>query len=322
MIEIARNTNLGDTSPFGPSLIQIATDGPGPALIMAWTGSDGAGTLNSSYSNTGGHTWEKTVIHGETSVAGPSLTRHNDSVFVAWSGTNPAHNLNVMTSSDHGKHWGNGPGRMTALHRNAKYTLSGRSMHAPSLLSYGGQLLLVWTDLDHSVRLARSEDDGRTWTTFVLPNESLAGPCLAGYSAGAGFRHLFIGFAGLDGRLNLRSCEGFGFDALASGGAATPLDDWSTEGPSLAVLNEGQGKDIFLAMTYSGRDIDRKIYTTYSLQGLSPFGNRQRSDDSAIGTPATFTFREFPAQNDELVCAWAGTDGEGHLSLSPASRLF
>ncbi len=42
---------LPETSNVGSALVPVATNGPGPAFLMAWTGTDGQAKLNSSYSN-------------------------------------------------------------------------------------------------------------------------------------------------------------------------------------------------------------------------------------------------------------------------------
>lgn len=324
---IATFKGMPDTSNFGPSIVRVATDGPAAGLVMAWTGNDEAGTLNSSYSNTGGTTWRKTIVHGETSVAGPALAEHDGNVFMAWAGTNPAHNLNVMSSIDNGGHWGRLEGPLAPLpgkRRPWKHPLPNESSDfAPALIWYGGQLVLAWTDRGGTVCLARSSDEGRTWSKVTLPEQSIAGPSLAAYSSGAGFSWLFIGFTGTDHRLKVRWIEGSAFETFAAPDVQIQtLEDTSAKGPSLAVLDAGQGKDIHLAMAYSGNDPDRKIYVTYSFQGLSPFGNGRKADDSSEGTPAIFTYADFPAQDDELVFAWAGTDGEGHLNICPSSKLF
>jgi hypothetical protein len=323
---IATFKGMPETSRFGPSIVQIATDGPAEGLVMAWTGEDGAGTLNSSYSNTGGTVWNKTIIHNETSVAAPALVQRDGILYMAWAGTNPAHNLNVMSSTDRGAHWGHLDGPLQALPGRArpwKHSIPNEgSDFAPALIWYLGRLVLSWTDRNGTVCLAHSQDEGKTWSKVTLPEQSIAGPSLAAYASGAGFSHLFIAWTGTDHRLNLRSVEGANFDAFAAPNQGSAIADTSAQGPSLAVLNEGEGKDIFLAMAYSSNDGDRKIHVIYSLQGFSPFGNGSTADDSSEGTPAMFTHRDFPAQNDELVFAWAGTDGEGHLNLCPAGKLF
>jgi hypothetical protein len=324
---IATFKNMPDTSQFGPSIVRTSTDGPGPALVMAWTGTDGTGNLNSSYSNTGGTIWKKSVIPHETSVAGPALAERSGELFIAWAGTNPAHNLNVMSSNDKGLSWGPPEGPMQPLpgaKRAWKHTLSDESSDLPpALLRYGQLLVLAWTAQDSTVHLAHSQDNGGSWSKVTLPEHSIAGPALAAYTSGAGFRNLFLAFTGIDHRLYLRWIEGFAFDTFAVPDVQRHvLEDTSTNGPSLAVLNAGQGKDIFLAMAYSGNDPGRNIYVTYSLQGFSPFGNGQKADDSSLGTPAMFTYADFPAQSDEVVFAWAGTDGAGHLNLCPGPKLF
>ena len=321
---IATFKPLPETSHFGSALIPVATDGPGPAFVMAWTGTDGQAKLNSSYSNTGGTTWNKTLVRQtgpsrlgatpsdwESSAAAPALTMHNNKLFLCWTDSDQQR-LQLMSSSDHGRTW-----------HNKRAIAEESSIAAPAIASYEGLLVVAWTGTDGAGTLcvATSDNEGRTWNKVTLPEWSVAGPSLTWYSSDAGFPYLFLGFTGTDHALRVRWCQSLNFAEFSKPGYQIQvLGETSDNGPSLSVLNQGEGKDISLAVAWTGTD-DRQLHVSYSLQGFSPFSPKTTApDDTSGAAPALITYRNFPAENDLLVLTW--TDQNSHLNFGGADKLF
>jgi len=325
---IATYIPLPETSPFAPALVALPEASPAaPAFLMAWTGSDGQHKLNTSRSDTGGTVWNKQLVHEEhrtrrplnpgehweSSSASPALAVHHDVVYLCWAAPSDKR-LWLMSSTDRGSTWSN------------KHPIDEESSDgAPALLSYGDSLVTAWrgTDGAGTLTIATSSDDGATWSKVVLPEWSIAGPSLAQYASGAGFPYLFLAFTGTDHKIRTRSCQGgdfasFGRPVEAAEGQT--LNETSDYGPAIAVLDSGEGKDIFVAIAWTGTG-DQHIHVTYSLQGFSPFGNNSVSRDNVASTsPAMIKFAEFPAEDDKLVLSWA--DQEAHLNFAAADKIM
>lgn len=317
-------TPMPETSPHGPALVVAGSDGPGAGFVLAWAGTDGQTKLNSSYSHTGGATWDKAVVRQghagqvgrqgqqgyESSTAAPALAVHNGTLYLCWVDTDQR--LQLMSSADHGRTW---TGK-----RAVDQESSGA---APAIASYAGRLVVAWTGTDGAgtLNLATSADDGHTWEKVVLPEWSVAGPTLSSYVSGAGFGYLFLGFTGTDHKLRVRFCQSQSFEEFTKPGYQTQvLGETSDDAPALTVLDQGEGKDIFLAIAWTGSG-NRQLNVAYSLQGFSPFGNKATAPDHrGTAAPALVTYRHFPAEPDQLVLAW--TDQDAHLNFSAADKLL
>jgi hypothetical protein len=81
---------LGDTTTERPALV---VRGPNE-VILAWQGV-GNNQLNTIVSTDGGASFGGKFTSGETSLGGPALAATSGSAVVAWTGTDPAHHLNV-----------------------------------------------------------------------------------------------------------------------------------------------------------------------------------------------------------------------------------
>ena len=318
---VAVNKFMPDTSIAGPALIRL---GPGagqfghPELdgqfCMGWTGTDGAGLLNTALSPDGS-VWDKTIIPtGDTSIAAPALAWHGARLFLAWAGTDGAGELNVMASLDGGK----------TFVPESKHTLGETSGEAPALYSYRGRLVLAWTGTDGAgtLNVATSADEGASWQKTVMPERALGGPALTSWTSGAGFSSLFLAWTGTDHRLNVRWCDGA---AVEQFGVANfhkqTLDETSDLGPSLASFEQPQTGDLYVAIAWTGRDVRRRLNRMVSFEGFAPFGFKLTSEESSTAAPAVLTYSNSFGPPDELVFAWTGTDGEGHLNFAPGPAI-
>ena len=320
---IATFTPLPETSHFGSALVPVATDGPGPAFVMAWTGTDGQAKLNSSYSNTGGTTWTKTLVRQsglsingqprppwESSTAAPALAVHHNTLFLCWPDSDQR--LQLMSSHDNGHTW-----------RNKRAIGQESSMAAPAIVSYRGLLVVAWTGTDGAgtLNLATSADDGATWTTIILPEWSIAGPSLTSYTSGAGASYLFLGFTGTDHKLRVRFCQSVNFTEFTQpGNQMQVLDETSDTGPALSVLDQGEGLDIHLAIAWVGTG-SQQLNVADSFEGFSPFGSKRTAPDNTSRTGlGLITHRHFPQDPDLLVLTW--TDQNSHLNFCGDDKLF
>jgi hypothetical protein len=78
------------------------------------------------------HGINKIYTSGETSIEGPPTAFLNGRLYIAWSGVDPQHHLNVMMSSDDGHSFG------------SKYTGGDTSDSGPSLVVHQNRLFIAW----------------------------------------------------------------------------------------------------------------------------------------------------------------------------------
>lgn len=173
-----RETNkvvLGETSIDGPSFwTNVPTGQPGAGgtnTTIAWTGTDAAHHLNTMVLGASG--FGNKQILNETSIARPAVTAepsqmHPPYTFLAWTGTNAAHSLNIICDG--------------CASSRIKLTLWNETSFAgPAVAMLGGKLLLAWTGVDanHSLNvLDISIENGR----FVLGHKDV----LTDFSSNAG----------------------------------------------------------------------------------------------------------------------------------------
>ena len=150
---------LPEMSLWRPAIAFIDTGRGDPyyTILLAWTGTDSAHTLNLEFiSMPGYHVAQKITFWGETSFTAPALASINGDVnsdiFLAWAGTDTAHTLNVIHRSTlppvaQDKHtlWGWSSISRPNLSRDA----------SPSN-PYG--LILSWTGTTNRISFANSTD--------------------------------------------------------------------------------------------------------------------------------------------------------------------
>jgi hypothetical protein len=77
------------------------------------------------------------VTLGDTSGAGPALASFNGRLYLAWTGMDDAHSLNVVSSSD-------------GITFGGKVTLGESSSAGPALTSFKGRLYLAWAGMENA----------------------------------------------------------------------------------------------------------------------------------------------------------------------------
>lgn len=211
-------TITGPTSPFEPALaygryINDEGEETERQVIMCWAetadpmvGSSGLRLryeqlrhYSSPFHNVLPQFTTKSV-DGEVSHRGPALTFFNNIFFLAWTGKDPEHILNIMQSSDGGDTWSN------------KVALNGSSLSAPALVAFKNRIYLAWKSKPREGSYLRimSSTDGITWENETrVAGRAESGPALASLGA-----ILFIAWNGKDNhKLNiLSSQDGIAFD--------------------------------------------------------------------------------------------------------------
>jgi hypothetical protein len=205
-------------SPFGPALaygsyIEDRGEETKTPIIMCWTEAadpiTGSSGLRLRYEqlrhySSAFHTmlpqFTTKAVDGEVSHRGPALTFLNNRFFLAWTGKDAGHRINVMQSFDGGDTWSN------------RVTLDTSSASGPALAVFRNRIYLAWRvkPREGSYLKIMSSGDGIRWQneTKVL-GRAESGPALASLGV-----LLFIVWNGKDDyRLNVRSSQdGFAFE--------------------------------------------------------------------------------------------------------------
>jgi hypothetical protein len=154
---------MGSTNPVGwgnPLQSQTAASQQSPALCacgdtlqIAWTGTDDSHTINFSALDIDGTTiGDIPTVHPKAQAAdhSPALTWLDSTLYVAWTGTDNHHYLNVMWSTNNGQTFSS-PKQITE-----------ESADTPALCVLNGTLWLVWkgTDNGGSLNMAPLQRNG------------------------------------------------------------------------------------------------------------------------------------------------------------------
>jgi hypothetical protein len=278
--QIKEKAVLPELAIGAPALASVGND----RLVVAWTGTDDAHSLNVALSGDGQSFTGKQTL-GDTSITGPALAYGNGRTFLAWAGTDQAHSLNVI-SSPAGQGWGN------------KVTLHDNSPFGPALAFGNGRLFLAWTgsDNNHSLNVMSSAD-GIAWANKVtLGDNSVAAPGLAFLNG-----KLYLLWSGTDGNHSLNIMEST--DGMHFANKVT-LGDSSDAGPALAGTQQFP-----YALFWTGRDNEHHLNVlagpdVHNLRSKVTYG------DTSVAAPAIAAFRE------ALYLGWTGTDQDHHVNVA------
>lgn len=275
------------------------------------------------------------VTLNDTSIDGYAVAFGNGRVYIAWTGTDDRHRLNVMSSTN-GRNFVNkvtlddtsiaGPaltfmnGRLyiswtgtDSRHRlnvmsstdgrnfGNKVTLEERSAHGPALANKGNRLYLAWTGTDsrHRLNILQS-GDGKSWTNKrTLEDNSHYRPALA-----FGDGKLYLGWTGTDSRRKLNVIK---FNVIQSSNQLTlsnkcTLSDTSIDGPTLVYTN---GR---LYIGWSGTDSRHRLNIMFSTNGINYRGKITLSETSPY-TPA------LTSGSGRIFLGWTGTDSRHRLNM-------
>jgi hypothetical protein len=221
------------------------------------------------------------VMLPQQAIEGPALANVNDShLALAWTGTDAAHHLNVVTSQD---------GRLFG----GKVTLPETSPHAPAAAFGNGRLFLAWTDSQRRINVISSTDNVTFSNKVTLTQMSTSAPALT-FANGL----LHLAWTGTDSQhhLNVMSST----DGLTWGSKVT-LAQMSGTGPGLAFANGS------LYLLWVGTDPNLSLNLMTSADGVT-WANKVTLTQSSNAHPALVPW-------EELYVAWTGTDPAHHLNL-------
>jgi hypothetical protein len=184
-LHYANKLVLPETSLWRPAVafIDSGRGAPYGTIVLAWTGTDDAHTLNLELVATPDLTVkEKITFWGETSFTAPDVATVNgdvnSDVYLAWAGSDAAHTVNVLHHT-------------TIDQQNAKQTLWGWSSVSRPNISHDQSpgssvaLILSWTGIDNHLYFATSADRAH-WTTPAtspLGQQSAWAPCMFAFYA-------------------------------------------------------------------------------------------------------------------------------------------
>ncbi len=228
------------------------------------------------------------VTLDDTSISGPALAYWNGRLYIAWTGTDGEHHLNVMSSAD-GKVFDN------------KVTLGDTSIARPALAVYNGKLHIAWTGTDsgHHLNVMSSANGIAFGNKRTLGETSRLAPALAQFG-----NALYIAWTGTDSQRRLNVMR---YTDAAGWGNKTTLVDTSPHGPALA---SGGG---WLYLGWTGTDSDHKLNVIRSNNGVSWAGKVTLGDTSIAGPALKYIA-------GRLYIAWTGTDSLHRLNVMTSAN--
>lgn len=302
------------------------------------------------------------VVMGDTSVDGPALWTNNPAAgapagspaaVLGWAGTDAAHHLNLMTSSD-GLHFGN------------KRTLAETSTTRPALaVAAGGAVAVAWTGMDSGHRLNVLVDaySASPQKLTLLTESSFMSPALA-YRNGV----LWISWTGVDASHTLNvipitltggltagqhqilsafhSVTGPSLTLDPNGNRlllawsllspanrlqfavsdtgvswvaplSAPIGEMSGATPSLLGVASGGLPNDFMAWTGMDPGHSLNVQDTQQFPQWTTATSKSILSDTAFGAPAL----GHVGGSSTMILAWAGTDAAHHLSAATLTTL-
>ncbi len=259
-LQYGNKITLPETSLWRPAIAFIDTGRGAPyyTILLAWTGTDKAHTLNLEFIQMPGYkVTQKITFWGETSFTAPALAsvNHdvNSDVYLAWAGDDSAHTLNVIRLLSY-------PLTQT------KYTLWGwSSISRPNLStdqSDGSdrEAILSWTGTNNRIYFAATTDKVN-WTmpsTSPLTVKSAWAPSMIGFYATALPTH-WLAWTG-DGTTSVKSINvryTQNYPSWSDTNAQTTLAETAMSSPELAY--NGDGSTTTLLIAWAGTDTNHHL---------------------------------------------------------------
>jgi hypothetical protein len=294
---LSHKITLGETALGGPAMMNRNDQD----FVLGWSGTDSPSHLNVIFSGDGINWGNKVTLANETTpnalaLAFDGFAPPNGRTFIAWTGTDSAHSLNVMSTQDGTLHnWSN------------KHTLKEQSNHGPALQMFNGRLFLAWTGTDNRLNVMSSADLGATWQNKRTLNEtSPTEPALAIFNA-----KLILLWNGTDSPSHLNFIE-------SSDGGLTwinkvTIGNTSDHHPAMAV---GADHVPYFCWAGSGNELLNLLHSeTGNTNGFQVTPNYKRTfRDSAINGPCLCEFKE------HMFIGWTGTDSAHSVNVAQLRR--
>lgn len=312
------------TSDNGSSLTSKVTmnetsiDGPNLAfgngiVLVSWTGSDRDHHLNVVSANDNNNndiiqslnTSPNQRTLSETSNYGPALAFGNGLFFMAWTGADSEHSINIISSN-------NG----TDFPAQSKLTLNESTSESPALSFVDGKLYLLWrgNDGNQSLNILESTDAGRSFTNKqTLQDSSNFPPGLA-----LDEDLLYLVWTGRDERINSDSSENDNSTVGFGRGNKMTFPNTSIAAPSLSIFNKNlyiiwTGTDILHSVNIATLEADRLVQRLPGIVGTST--------PAVFGGPAYYRGKDRQGLINEYVYYCGKDDHIKSFTLSDDSRL-
>jgi hypothetical protein len=296
-----QKVTLADTSIDGPALWTSPTGAM--RAILAWTGTDGSHHLNYMTSGNGLSFSNKHTL-SETSPFRPAIaavtTDANPTVELAWTGTDPAHHVNLLSGV---------PGQGFV-----KVTLHETSFTAPALALNGGTVYLAWagTDPNHSINVVPVLWRGgiSVGTKVTLPQfSSISRPNLAFDPT---INQLILSYTAASGRIHFAtSPDGVHWSVLAS----SPLLEWSDVSPTMAGFATNNMPRYFVAWRGIDGAHSLNVQYTESFPRWALADSKATLSEVCFGGPTL----GFVGTYRQVLVAWTGLDTAHHLNVAVVS---
>jgi hypothetical protein len=241
---------------------------------------------------------ETLLATGQTSTEGPALAVFNGNLFMAWTGTDGNHSINVAKSSD-GLHFG--PPVVFPNNSSVWYA-------APAITAFKGKMYLTWTGYQAHINIASSTDGLHYSNQSLVTNPNTGAVQTANGSTAltaTANGTLYLGWSGTDGQHtpNLASST----DGVHFTSPSIYVDNSSRWSPALTTVN-GSNIPIF-AFTQEavGERPCRTVEGTYGAGFLLP----------ACPPGAGQTGPGLGALGTEYFVIWAGTGTAVEVIISP-----
>ncbi len=292
---------LADTSIDGPALWTSPTGSM--RAVIAWTGTDAAHRLNYMTSSNGLSFTNKHIL-SETSSFRPAIaavsTDPNPTVEIAWTGTDAAHHLNLLSGIP-------GLGFEKVILRDTSFT-------APSLALNGGTVFLAWagTDTNHSVNVVPILWRGGLSVgakVTLRQFSSIARPNIAFDPTG---NRLILSYTSPNNHINFAtSTDGVHWTVPP----ASPLPELSDVGPTMAGFATNNMPRHFVV--WRGIDTSHSLNVQYteSFPNWPVDNSKATLRESTFGGPTV----GFVGVARQVLVAWTGTDAAHHLNVAVIS---
>ncbi len=287
---------LAENSIDGPALAGFLA-GP-PKSVIAWTGTDAQHLLNYMTSNDGLHYSNKHTL-GENSLWRPAVTISSGGkspiITLAWTGTDSAHTLNLMSID------------AVDFHIIKKVTLWGEtSFTAPAVTRWGsGYILLSWagTDSNHSLNTIAFDRTGQIFSKQILWGWSSHSRPDIQYDDSNG--HALLAWTGPDLQLHDAQSADTIHWTLLSG--TQPIPEWSNSAPSMihATINM---PPYWLAWTGLDSAHSLNVMYTENFPIWHNVGSKTTFHEYLLGGPEL----AYIGVSEQVIVAWTGAEA-GHF---------
>ncbi len=246
------------------------------------------GPLRLQSASDNGKAFDNRIDLPAKSLTTPALAVFDGRLYLAWTGNNKAHDVNVASSSN-GVNFGN------------MFTLPESSIDGPALTTFDGRLDIAWTGTNHQLNVESSSNGVNFGNKVTLPDSSDAAPALTEFQESSGAEDLEIAWRGTDRDHHLNvasSSNGVTFGNVVTLPETSSADTLSTfkSGPALASLN---GR---LYIAWKGTD--KHLNSEWSSNGVD-FGNKVTYD----ATPGAAGPELANVGGVSMDMAWTGDQG-------------